>query len=277
MAEVNVIEVSGGENTTAFINRSTLLDNGTISTYIKNQNLLNGWIGDDVNTWSYSSADSPTFVISVNADMTGLIGVGYKISLVQTTTKYFIVTAVGSYSAGATLITVYGGTDYTLANAAITSPRFSPSKSPFGFPTSLDKWAVTTTDVTIRSQATPTASTWYNLGSISISVPIGIWRLSYKVLMQSSSTATQVSATVFTTMSTANNSESDADFSAGATVGGASGSIIVQSPVYLSKVLTVAAKTTYYLNTKTSLTTSANIYNRNDVSGLIIRCESALL
>jgi hypothetical protein len=67
------------------------------------------WIADE-NTWTYSSADDPTFVISVDADMTGLIGVGNRIELVQSgSTKYFIVTAVGTYSGGATLITVRPG------------------------------------------------------------------------------------------------------------------------------------------------------------------------
>ena len=102
------------------------------------------WTSDS-NTWTFSSADSPTFVISVNADMTALITAGTQIQLTQSATvKYFIVTAVGAYSGGATLITVYGGTDYTLANSAITSPNYSYAKAPTGFPLSPAKWTVTT-------------------------------------------------------------------------------------------------------------------------------------
>jgi hypothetical protein len=134
-----------------------------------------GWTAG-TGTWSYSSADAPTFVISVNNDQTGIIGVGQRIKLTQTTAKYFIVTAVGAYSGGATLITVYGGTDYTLANAAISTPFWSNVKAPFGFPMSPAKWTVTVTDTSDRTQASPTINVWYNLGSVSISAPIGIWK-----------------------------------------------------------------------------------------------------
>lgn len=96
-----------------------------------------GWIGDP-NTWTYSSADAPTFVASVNADVTGILSEGMRIKLTQTTAKYFIVTAVAAFSGGATLITLYGGTDYVLANAAITAPAYSSAYAPLGFPRSLE-------------------------------------------------------------------------------------------------------------------------------------------
>ncbi len=96
-----------------------------------------GWSPDITNTWSYSSADAPTFVISINADMTAVLSIGMRLRLTQTTVKYFIVTAVGAYSGGNTLVSVYGGVDYTLANAAISTPYYSTAKAPIGFPMSL--------------------------------------------------------------------------------------------------------------------------------------------
>lgn len=56
-----------------------------------------GWVenAEDV-TWSYSSADSPSFVASVNADMTAVLSAGMRVRLTQTTVKYFLVTKVGS-------------------------------------------------------------------------------------------------------------------------------------------------------------------------------------
>ncbi len=235
-----------------------------------------GWI-DDLNTWSYSSADSPTFVISVAADMTGLIGVGDRIRLTQTTVRYFIVTAVGSYSGGATLITVYGGTDYTLDNAAISSPAYSHCKAPFGFNIDPAKWSVVVTDTTQRTQATPTQNYWYNTGTISITVPIGAWLLKWKAAIQSQSTAAQTSANVFGTLSTANNSESDPDFTCMVQSAGASGTIGIVAAVGTSKHILLAAKTTYYLNHKTSMTTSANIYFRNDFADAVITAVCAYL
>lgn len=236
----------------------------------------NGWITSE-ETWTYSSADSPTFIASVNADMTAKLSAGCRVKLTQTTDKYFIVTAVGSFSGGATLITLYGGTDYTLANAAITSPFYSYMRIPQGFPMSPDKWSVKVTDTSQRQQATPTQNTWYNLGSISISIPIGSWKVSYRVFAQVISNAAQTAATCFTTLSTANNSESDTEFTGGTQVGGASAVLISGAPVYVEKTLDVAAKTTYFLNTRTTLASMASVNNRHDLSKLDLKCVCAYL
>lgn len=201
-----------------------------------------GWVSSSA-TWSYSSADAPTYVISINEDVTGILSVGMRIRLVQTTTKYFIVTAVGSFSGGATLVTVYGGTDYTLANAAISSPNYSASKIPFGFPVDQTKWQVVVTDSTDATQSSPTAATWYNLGSIQISIPIGAWRVRYRASLQQQNQFFEVLATLSTTASSAG----DAIFG-GRNYGGTGGSIVVQA----SGDIVVSSKTTYYLNAKTS-------------------------
>lgn len=92
------------------------------------QGLLDGWIAAN-ETWTYASAT--TFTIA-GVDRTSLFRVGDKIKLTQTTVKYFYVTAV-SFSTNTT-VTVTGGTDYTLANAAITSPYYSKDATPNGFP-----------------------------------------------------------------------------------------------------------------------------------------------
>ena len=58
---------------------------------------------------------------------------GDKIKLTQTSVKYFYVANV-SYSSPNTTVTVTGGSDYSLANATITSPYFSKIENPQGFP-----------------------------------------------------------------------------------------------------------------------------------------------
>ena len=65
-------------------------------------------------TGTSGTLDSPSFEISFDADMTALISLGDRIKITQATTKYFIVTKVGAFSGGNTIITCYGGTDYTL-------------------------------------------------------------------------------------------------------------------------------------------------------------------
>lgn len=83
----------------------------------------------DLNGPTYASAS--TFTVA--GDQTSVYTVGARIKLTQTTVKYFVVTA-SSFGGGNTTVTVTGGTDYSLANAAITSPFYSYVAAPQGFP-----------------------------------------------------------------------------------------------------------------------------------------------
>lgn len=224
-----------------------------------------GW-SDIPGTLAYSSADGPTGVVTTSTDLTGTISVGARVRLTQTTAKYFIVTAIS-----ASTMTLYGGTDYTLANAAITVPSYSLAKAPVGFLVDPLKWTEQFKDTGARSQAAAAAGTWYNIGSSLLSVPIGAWSVEYFV------DASPVTAVpIYTTLSTANNSESDVDFSmrffagAGAT-GGA------QATLARRKNLLLAAKTTYFLNAKTSSGAAPTLgFDGND-SPTIIRAVCAYL
>lgn len=77
--------------------------------------------------WSYASATT----ITVPTGAASIYAIGDKIKLTQTTAKYFYVVAVAD-----TLLTVTGGSDYSVANAAITSPYYSKAVAPVGFPSS---------------------------------------------------------------------------------------------------------------------------------------------
>ncbi len=105
-----------------------------------------GWVNDG-NTWTYVSATS----FSVSGDQTAVYQVGDRIRLTQTTVKYFYITAL-SFGGGITTVTITGGSDYSLANAAITSPGFSKVFLPNGFPewfnytATVGGWSGTTTD-----------------------------------------------------------------------------------------------------------------------------------
>lgn len=237
------------------------------------RDILAGWTPSAA-TWSYSSADDPTFVISINADVTALIQPGDRIKLTQTTEKFFIVTAVGAYSGGATLVTVYGGTDYDLANAAISSPFYSHAKAPFGFPVTSAKWTVTVTDTSLRTQSTPTINQWYNLGSASISIPVGVWNVSYSVYLYGTlASAGTIQPAV--TLSTANNSESDAATTKVFAVTSATfDGVVVSLNEYL---ITAASKTSYYLNSAARNFALATLANSNDVSTLTIKAVCAYL
>lgn len=84
---------------------------------------------DATETWTYVSAT--TFKIT-GTDVSVKFPVGTRVRLTQTTAKYFYVTAC-TFSTDTT-VTVTGGSDYTLANAAITSPMYSYLSSPQSFP-----------------------------------------------------------------------------------------------------------------------------------------------
>jgi hypothetical protein len=90
--------------------------------------LLTGWIAG-VLVWTYASATS----LTIPGNVTALFPKGTRIKLTQTTVKYFYVTAA-SYSSPNTTLTLTGGSDYTLANAAITDPAYSYMDAPQGFP-----------------------------------------------------------------------------------------------------------------------------------------------
>jgi len=206
--------------------------------------LSDGWTPAG-ETWTYASADAPTFTFTVAADVTAKYQAGMKVKLNQTTDKYFVITAVSTFSGGNTTITIYGGTDYTLANAAISSPYWSMLKAPFGFPTSPAKWTETLTDSSRRDASGTTTATWFNAGSLSIQIPIGVWDVSYHAMALSvRGTGTTMSTRV--TLSTANNTESDPDLGIYAYVG----STITDLAVYggRRKTLTLASKTQYFVN-----------------------------
>lgn len=104
-----------------------------------------GWVAAN-ETLTYASATTFT---TASAGLAAALAVGDRIKLTQTTVKYFNVVGISG-----TTITVTGGTDYTLANAAITLPYYSKNITPTGFP----QWFAFTPTTTTGWSATPTTS-----------------------------------------------------------------------------------------------------------------------
>lgn len=100
-------------------------NNTTLATtsYVDNSK-VNGWISAN-ETWTYASATT----ITIPSDGTTKYQKGDKIKLTQTTVKYFYVVAVTS-----TLLTITGGSSYTLTNAAISNNYYSKLPTVIGFP-----------------------------------------------------------------------------------------------------------------------------------------------
>lgn len=232
----------------------------------------NGWVAADAMT--YASADDPTYTMTCTGDQSTKYYPGMRIKLTQATggTKYFIITKV-AYSSSTTL-TLYGGTDYNLENEAITSPYYSCVKAPAGFPLDPTKWQVVVSDTTNRDQASPVLNTWYNIGSITISIPIGAWVVSWHAAI-SAYKATETTLCVHATLSTANNSESDTEFTARLLD---YNTRYITASVMRSKYLTLASKTSYYLNFAMISTSGAtNIDLENGSVPAVIQAVCAYL
>lgn len=228
--------------------------NGTQVTNLQNQidALANGWIAAG-ETWTYASADAPTFTFTISGDKTSKYKAGRKIKLTQTTEKYFIITKV-VYSAPNTTLTLYGGTDYTLTNAAITNPYFSRQKAPLGFPMEKDKWTVKVTYTSDASQASPVAGNWYNPNTQQIVVPIGHWRLWWEAGVSSVRTTTTATNIGFRAgLATGPSAEPDLELMASYTfpVPGSLTNANGRGTCHREKLINLSAKQTYSLNIST--------------------------
>lgn len=85
---------------------------------------IDGWVSAN-ESWSYASATT----ITVPSGAALKYQKGDKIKLTQTTVKYFYIITVAD-----TLLTITGGTSYTLTNAAISANYYSHIENPLGFP-----------------------------------------------------------------------------------------------------------------------------------------------
>ena len=118
---------------------------------------------------------------------------------------------------------------------------------------------VTLADNNERIQASPTQNAWYNLNSSSITLPAG----TYDVTISCGHGVQKATADyldVYTTLSTANNSESNSEYTLRSS--NALTVFTIQS-VMKRFTLTVASETTYYVNTRTTTSSTNPIYRTN--------------
>lgn len=194
-----------------------------------------GWVAAN-ETWTYASATT----LTISGDKTTKYYPGMRLKLTQTSEKFFIITKVAE-SGGTTTLTFYGGTDYTLANAAITNPYYSVVKAPSGFPLSPDKWTITTTNSTERT----TSSTGLGSMTDTLVVPIGAWKVSLQGQV-GFTLGTGSGRTAYVTLSTDGSTLTDTDLtisvSSAWTTSGLGG-----FPGYVEKSVLLTSSTTYTL------------------------------
>lgn len=110
-------------------------------------------------------------------------------------TEYAVVTKVSS-----TQLTVFTGTQGTIPNQTLTSPQYSVSREPYGFPCGDTDWLIELIILAQTSTSGTTAATTYNPGGLNIRLPIGKWKLSYdfQIGVTTSSAAIDVYASLST-------------------------------------------------------------------------------
>jgi len=83
-----------------------------------------GWIPVS-DSWTYASAST----ITVPSGAAAIYSVGDKLRLTNSTVKYFYIVGVAD-----TVLTITGGSEYTLVSVAISAVSYSHAASPVGFP-----------------------------------------------------------------------------------------------------------------------------------------------
>lgn len=234
-----------------------------------------GWNAYSTVVPTRASADDPTYVLTfAGVDLTSMLSVGMRIKWTQNSTvRYAIITAI-SFSTNTTL-TVYGGTDYDVddtATFAISAFYFSMMKSPVGFPLDPLKWSVETSSTADDSQASPSDATVYNLGSRSLVVPIGSWRLETQGTYRIDGSATNKQGIIG--ISTSSNSFSEAKLKHHLLASYSAGYLAV--PFHRAIDVLLAAKTTYYLVAQTTNSPSAMTCSGSQAT-TIIRAVSRYL
>jgi len=160
-------------------------------------------------------------------------------------TEYAILTSI-SYSNPTSTLILQSPEGGIIPNQTLSSPQYSTQKVPYGFPTQRDKWAIQSLMKIANTQGSPAAGTWYNLGG-QLSITVGSWRVFHKSIIYGYHNGGSATSTK-STLSTANNSESDDMFSASALGFLDPTNTTSYANIFHEKSLSLSTQTTYYMN-----------------------------
>lgn len=211
-------------------------------------------------TWNDLTANA-NHLTAVNGAINNFAAIPYGNGGASTTQEFGVITQIVS----STQIRVQTpeGSKFPVSGG-LASFAYSGAKTPFGFPMERFRWLIQVPNKNDENQIGSTNNVWYNLGKHQIVLPIGIWKLT-----QTLTAYRNTGGAVATTISTANNSESDADASSYAEYASTGGA----SPMFREVQKTLTAKTTFYLNTWSN-TGSANIYNFGARTTSVLQAEN---
>ena len=207
---------------------------------------------NDLNTTNANNLTANGSAVATNADSpfaTNSFGTetgSYDYGIVMSNTFSTNTTMVVQVSEGCTIPTSGG----------VSAIAYSTQKTPYGYTSDKKRWEIVYSCITIYAQTTPTASTWYNIVSAQLSVPIGEWELGYLVSAFIDRTAAG-SLSCRAAISTSTSSTSDRDYYATQEVTNSTGANMLFN-VTMNKTLT--AQTVYYLIFSTPTSSVTNIY-----------------
>lgn len=184
-------------------------------------------------------------------------------------TEYGIVTA-NSFSTNTTLTVQVPEGCAIPTSGGVSSIYYSTQDVPYGFPRDKGKWDVETLELGGSfSQSSPASGTWYNI--LTLTVPVGAWNISYRVAPNANANASH-QWRLRTTLSTANNSESDSATTVyqtfNMTTGGASNSSTPEFAAQTSKSL--SSQTVYYLNISPTVSSMGTIVTSSSGSNKVV-------
>lgn len=212
--------------------------------------LQTGWLPTSA-TFTFVSADAPIFIISTPINLTGVIEEGMKIQLTQDAVikNGFVMNCYWDAGTSKFYIKLYGGTLYTITSNAITGVCWSRDKKPKNFPIDPNKWTVQANFTANAEKPSPAAQTWYQMSGHAMTLPIGTWKIDYKVQVRSSCASADLAhyPSAYTTLSTNGSGETDKELTDGMWINNATTNCKVLRG---EKVLTVTAKTTVTILTK---------------------------
>jgi hypothetical protein len=162
---------------------------------------------------------------------------------ISSTLDYAIVTKT-AFSTNTTL-TVQVPEGCTIpTSGGVSAVAYSEQRSPYQFPAQRGKWRLEALFMGAGlTQASPVLSTYYNIGSFQLNVPIGEWVLGFRTLTgMDKSVAGRTDSQA--ALSTSNSSVSDLKLTAGRADG--SGNTFGASMTVAESQVSLAAATTYY-------------------------------
>lgn len=226
--------------------------------------------GTETNLIGYWKLDGNFNDATGNNNLTGSGGaVATTVDNPFSAIEYAIVTNV-VYSGGNTSVTIFTGQN-TLPNDTIGFTSYSGLRAPYGFPSSRNRWRIVALSQVSAGNA---ASSWANLGSLFITVPVGSWRLGYVVELSITTATTPVpggayivlsqSATTPSNPTRQNHIYSDKIY-------------VIQEMVARESAVDLAAATPYYLIALRDGTGVTSVGLRGDVTPSEIYAECAYL